>query len=70
MREAFVIVAVILFIIDALLWWSPSTPWGGRLIPVGLVGFRYRFRPTLTRAGLPGESALILGSNRASVNEP
>jgi len=36
MREAFVIVAVILFIIDALLWWSPSTPWGGRLIPVGL----------------------------------
>jgi hypothetical protein len=36
MREAFVIVAVILFLIDALLWWMPSPAWTGRLTPLAL----------------------------------
>lgn len=43
MHEAFIIVSVILFVIDAILWWSPSTPWGGRLIPIGLAFFAASF---------------------------
>jgi hypothetical protein len=43
MHEAFIIVAVILFLLDAVLWWTPNAPWGGRLIPVGLAFFAASF---------------------------
>jgi hypothetical protein len=43
MREAFLIVAVILFVLDAVLWWVPNAPWGGRLQSVGLAFFAAAF---------------------------
>jgi len=49
MREAFILVAVILFGIDAILWWSPNTPWGGRLIPIGLAFFAASFLSFVAR---------------------
>lgn len=44
MKEAFLIVAIILFIIDALLWWRPGTStYGGRATPLGLAFFAAHF---------------------------
>ena len=43
MKEAFVIVAVILFLIDALLWWVPNAPFTSRLTPLGLAFFAASF---------------------------
>ena len=43
MAEAFLIVAIILFVIDAILWWAPSAPWTGRLTPLGLAFFAASF---------------------------
>jgi hypothetical protein len=43
MRQAFLIVAVILFILDALIYWIPGTPWSGRLLPLGLAFFAASF---------------------------
>jgi len=44
MREAFLLVSVILFIIDAVLWWTPNaTTYGGRLLPLGLAFFAASF---------------------------
>jgi hypothetical protein len=43
MHEAFIIVALILFLLDAVLWWVPTAPWGGRLIPLGLAFFTASF---------------------------
>jgi hypothetical protein len=39
MQQAFLIVAVILFLLDAFLYWAPNAPWGGRLTPLGLAFF-------------------------------
>ena len=49
MREAFVIVAVILFIIEAVLWWTPNPAWGGRLTPLGLAFFAASFLSFINR---------------------
>lgn len=43
MKSAFLIVAVILFVIDALVYWVPNPPWGGRLTPLGLAFFAASF---------------------------
>lgn len=43
MKAAFLIVAVILFVLDALFYWLPATPWGGRLTPLGLAFFAGSF---------------------------
>jgi hypothetical protein len=44
MREAFLIVAVILFVIDAVVWWTPNAAsYGGRLLPLGLAFFAASF---------------------------
>jgi hypothetical protein len=43
MHQAFLIVAVILFILDGLLWWVPNPPWTGRLTPLGLAFFAASF---------------------------
>jgi hypothetical protein len=48
-HEAFVIVAVILFILDALLWWVPNAPWTNRLTPLGLVFFAASFLSAVNR---------------------
>jgi hypothetical protein len=40
MHEAFIIVALILVLIDALVWWLPTAPFpGGRLLALGLAFF-------------------------------
>jgi len=49
MREAFVIVAVILFLIDAILPWLSSPPWSGRLSPLGLAFFAASFLSFVAR---------------------
>jgi hypothetical protein len=43
MHEAFIIVAVILFVLDAVLFWVPTAPWTGRLTPLGLAFFAASF---------------------------
>ena len=43
MREAFLLVSVILFVIEAILWWTPNTTYGGRLTPLGLGFFAASF---------------------------
>jgi hypothetical protein len=47
MKQAFIIVAAILFILDAVLYWwapQPNTPgWGGRFTPLGLAFFALSF---------------------------
>ena len=43
MHQAFLIVAVILFVLDALLWWVPNPPWTGRMTPLGLGFFAASF---------------------------
>ena len=44
MREAFIIVAVILFAIDAITYWTPAgEPWKGRLMALGLAFFAASF---------------------------
>jgi hypothetical protein len=43
MHLAFLIVAVVLFALDALLYWAPSAPWTGRLTPLGLAFFAAAF---------------------------
>lgn len=43
MKFAFLVVAVILFVLDALLYWAPSPPWSGRLTPLGLAFFAGSF---------------------------
>jgi hypothetical protein len=43
MREAFLIVAVILFVIDAVMWWMPNVPYAGRLQSLGLAFFAASF---------------------------
>jgi hypothetical protein len=50
MHEAFIIVAVILFILDALLFWLPNAPWTGRLIPIGLAFFAASFLGVVARS--------------------
>lgn len=43
MKAAFLIVAVILFVLDALIYWVPTSPWHGRLTPLGLAFFAASF---------------------------
>ncbi|HET9540490.1 MAG TPA: hypothetical protein VFQ46_07815 [Candidatus Limnocylindria bacterium] len=44
MREAFLIVSIILFVIEAVVWWTPNaTNYGGRLSPLGLAFFAASF---------------------------
>ncbi len=49
MHEAFIIVAVILFVLDAILYWTPNAPWGGRLLPLGLAFFAGSFLSAVAR---------------------
>ena len=50
MKEAFVIVAVILFVIDAVLWWTAhSQTYGGRLTSLGLAFFAASFLSFVAR---------------------
>jgi hypothetical protein len=42
-KFAFLIVAIILFLIDGLLYWAPNPPWSGRLTPLGLAFFAASF---------------------------
>jgi hypothetical protein len=50
MREAFLIVAVILFVIDGVMWWTAQgATYGGRLQSIGLAFFAASFM-----AFLPG----------------
>ena len=43
MKLAFLYVAIILFLLDALLWWVPSPPFTGRLTPLGIAFFAASF---------------------------
>jgi hypothetical protein len=43
MREAFLLVAVILFVIDGVMWWVPNAPYTGRLQSIGLAFFAASF---------------------------
>ncbi len=43
MSFAFLIVAIILFLLDALIWWIPNSPFTGRLTPLGLAFFAASF---------------------------
>jgi hypothetical protein len=43
LKTAFLIVAVILFLIDALLYWIPNQTFGSRLTPLGLAFFAGSF---------------------------
>jgi hypothetical protein len=43
MHLAFLIVAIVLFVLDAVLYWAPSPPWSGRLTPLGLAFFAASF---------------------------
>ena len=43
MHAAFLIVAVVLCVLDALVYWVPNTPWGGRLLPLGVAFFAAAF---------------------------
>lgn len=43
MKSAFLIVAIILFVLDALIWWVPNPPFTGRLTPLGLAFFAASF---------------------------
>ena len=43
MKLAFVIVAIVLFIIDSFAYWVPAGTWGGRLQSVGLAFFAASF---------------------------
>jgi len=49
MHEAFIIVAVILFVIEAILWWTPNSSYGGRLTPLGLAFFAASFLALVAR---------------------
>ena len=49
MHEAFIIVAVILFVIEAILWWTPNSSYGGRLTPLGLAFFAASFLSLVAR---------------------
>ncbi len=49
MHEAFIIVAVILFVLDAILYWVPNAPWGGRLTALGLAFFAASFLSAVAR---------------------
>jgi hypothetical protein len=49
MHEAFIIVAVILFVLDAVLYWLPNAPYGGRLLPLGLAFFAASFLNAISR---------------------
>jgi hypothetical protein len=49
MHEAFIIVAVILFVLDAVLYWVPSAPYGGRLQSIGLAFFAASFLNSVSR---------------------
>jgi hypothetical protein len=40
---AFLIVAVVLFALDAVVYWTPNATWGGRLQSVGLAFFAASF---------------------------
>lgn len=38
------IVAIVLFVIDAIVWWVPGqSPWGSKLTPAGLAFFAASF---------------------------
>ena len=43
MHVAFLIVAVVLFVLDFLLYAVPNPPWSGRLQPLGLAFFAASF---------------------------
>ena len=44
MKEAFLIVSIILFVIEAVVWWTPNREaYGGRLLPLGLAFFAASF---------------------------
>lgn len=43
MHQAFLIVAVVLFVLDFLLGAWPNPPWSGRLSPLGLAFFAGAF---------------------------
>lgn len=47
MHLAFLIVAIILFLLDAFAYWAPGGTWGGRLQSVGLAFFAASFLPAL-----------------------
>jgi hypothetical protein len=47
MHFAFLVVAIILFIIDAWAYWAPNGTWGGRLQSVGLAFMAASFLPNL-----------------------
>ena len=49
MREAFIIVAVILFVLDFLLYVVPTPMWAGRLAPLGLAFFAASFLSFVNR---------------------
>jgi hypothetical protein len=49
MHEAFIIVAVILFVIEAVIWWVPNATYGGRLTPLGLAFFAASFLSAVAR---------------------
>jgi hypothetical protein len=43
MRFAFLVVAIILFVLDFLFYWVPSPQWSGRFTPLGLAFFAASF---------------------------
>jgi hypothetical protein len=49
MHEAFIIVAVILFVLDGILNAMPTPPWSGRLTPFGLAFFAASFLSAVAR---------------------
>jgi hypothetical protein len=42
-KLAFIIVACVLFVLDAFAYWAPGGTWGGRLQSVGLAFFAASF---------------------------
>jgi len=49
MRESLLIVAIILFVLDFLLYVVPTPPWAGRLSPLGLAFFAASFLSFVAR---------------------
>lgn len=49
MREAFLLVSIILFVIEAVIWWTPNATYGGRLTPLGLAFFAASFLSFVAR---------------------
>lgn len=43
MHLAFLYVSIILFVLDAVIYWTPNATWGGRLQSLGLAFFAASF---------------------------